>query len=627
MKALLKIPFNEKDNAKKLAKENHCALYWEPFSKSWTIQGNIIPDELKKYIIEGSLLESEINQRNDTLDWPDFSDNGIEIKKTSIKYTNEYYNYVLAIPFELKEMAQEFGAYFHSLYKTYIIRAANIQPKWEKYLCHPYSYEAWIEKFINNGQVRDDIKSKFVSKDLIEARDYQMDAVNIIEKSSKSNLGGFLLADEVGLGKTISAALVSKFDEYKTILIVTTLSATAHWRNIYLKFNYFGKEILIINYDRLQKLFYFDESKYKAKAKTRKTKNKRMSHNGLAPIFDLVIWDESHKMRNNTAMRAKLGLKIQVNAKFNLYLSATAGQNPLELSYLAPLLAKITGQKVSSMNEFEKWCRDMDLGVYRGDYGKWMWDGNDKSIKKIHDLLFKENKAALRRTPKDIKGYPEINRIVMPFELDADERKLYDLSWSEFCNDTKSKQINKENALVARLRLRQKTSNLKINYTVEQILDLLENGQQVAVSIAFKDTMFNIQEKLNKKAISCSLIYGGQSAEEKESERVKFQKGENTVVLFTVEEAISLHQGEYNDVPRSMLIHDLRWSAISMSQIEGRTHRDGKFSQIYWLYFEDTIEYDIAQIVLNRVINMKAMVGDDTQVLKEIEKLLLKKMK
>ena len=49
----------------------------------------------------------------------------------------------------------------------------------------------------------------------------------------------------------------SFFDEYKTILIVTTLSATAHWRNIYLKFNYFGKEILIINYDRLQKLFYY----------------------------------------------------------------------------------------------------------------------------------------------------------------------------------------------------------------------------------------------------------------------------------------------------------------------------------------------------------------------------------
>ena len=71
-----------------------------------------------------------------------------------------------------------------------------------------------------------------------------------------------------------------------------------------------------------------------------------------------------------------------------------------------------------------------------------------------------------------------------------------------------------------------------------------------------------------------------------------------------------------------MLIHDLRWSAIQMSQIEGRTHRDGKFIQIYWLFFNETIEEDIAKIVLRRVINMKNMVGDDTKTLEEIEILL-----
>ena len=72
---------------------------------------------------------------------------------------------------------------------------------------------------------------------------------------------------------------------------------------------------------------------------------------------------------------------------------------------------------------------------------------------------------------------------------------------------------------------------------------------------------------LEEKKIGVSIIYGGQTSNEKEEERLNFQKGQNKVVLFTVEEAISLHQGEYNDSPRSMLIHDLRWSAIQMSQI------------------------------------------------------------
>lgn len=222
-------------------------------------------------------------------------------------------------------------------------------------------------------------------------------------------------------------------------------------------------------------------------------------------------------------------------------------------------------------------------------------------------------------------------------ELTSDERSSYNLLWAEFkkamADELENKQkgnkkTDKEsNQLVAKLRLRQKASLLKVPHTIDYIEDLLENGHQVAVSVAFKETMFEIQTRLMKSKIPVALIHGGLGAREKESERMKFQRGEAQVVLFTVEEAISLHQGEYNNVPRSMLIHDLRWSAISMSQIEGRTHRDGKFSQIYWLYFIDTVEEEIAQIVLKRVISMKGMIGDDTKVLKEIEALLLASIK
>lgn len=270
----------------------------------------------------------------------------------------------------------------------------------------------------------------------------------------------------------------------------------------------------------------------------------------------------------------------------------------------------------------------MDLGVSRGDFGKWFWDGSEESIVKIRNLLFTSSPVvALRRTPSDIIGYPEISRELMPIELSSEDMKNYDLAWSDFkrmINDEKIKGIKekKQNALVAQLRLRQKSSYLKIPYTVEHIYDLLENQHQVAVSVNFKETLFEIKNILESKKISVSIIYGGQTSNEKEIERLKFQKGENKVILFTVEEAISLHQGEYNNMPRSMLIHDLRWSAIQMSQIEGRTHRDGKFSQIYWLYCNKSIEENIAKIVLRRVINMKNMVGDNTETLQEIESLL-----
>ena len=194
-----------------------------------------------------------------------------------------------------------------------------------------------------------------------------------------------------------------------------------------------------------------------------------------------------------------------------------------------------------------------------------------------------------------------------------------------------------KSALVAALRLRQKSSLLRSAGTVELVSELLENGHQVAISVAFLDTLAAIREALEKDGVACAAIHGALSATHREAERLRFQRGEAKVVLFTVEEGISLHQGEHsatfgsaclvgheaNDVVRSEVIHDLRWSAIQTAQIEGRCHRDGRFAQIYWTYADGTVEDRIARVVARRIQTMKSMIGDDTETLREIERLLV----
>ena len=178
--------------------------------------------------------------------------------------------------------------------------------------------------------------------------------------------------------------------------------------------------------------------------------------------------------------------------------------------------------------------------------------------------------------------------------------------------------------LLAALRFRQKSSLLRIDATVEFALDLLEQGIKPAISCAFVETMQSIVAKLVAKKKVCAKIYGGQSAAEREAERLRFQKGEADVAVFTIEEGISLHQGEYEDVPRSLLIHDLRWSAIQMVQIEGRTHRNGQFAQAYWLLGEGTVEARIASRVAKRAVAMKALSGEtDASLEKEIIAMLV----
>lgn len=93
---------------------------------------------------------------------------------------------------------------------------------------------------------------------------------------------------------------------------------------------------------------------------------------------------------------------------------------------------------------------------------------------------------------------------------------------------------------------------------------------------------------------------------------MRFQTEKAQAIVFTVDEAISLHQGEHGNTPRVMLLHDVRWTARQLAQIEGRCHRDGTLAPVMWLAGEGTVELEIAQVMADRMTSMKAMVGDDT---------------
>jgi hypothetical protein len=344
----------------------------------------------------------------------------------------------------------------------------------------------------------------------------------------------------------------------------------------------------------------------------------------------VIVLDESHRCKNPTAARSKLAAKLVASAGFCLWLSATAGQNPLELSYLAPLLAQATGARAKDLKDFEQWCIDQQLGVVRGAFGKWEWRGNPTDCEKVRALLFDPGPAraiaGMRRRPEDIAGWPAINRILMPIELAPDARALYDEAWTVFRRELELAPRGKDprSALAAVLRLRQKSSLVRAAGTVELARELLDNHHQVAISVAFLETLTALRAAFETGigAVPCAAIHGRLSATEREAERLRFQRGDARLVLFTVEEGISLHQGEHNNVPRSEIIHDLRWSAIQMAQIEGRCHRDGRFAQVYWTYADATIEEKIARIVAARIQTMKEMVGDDVATLREIEDLL-----
>jgi superfamily II DNA or RNA helicase len=521
----------------------------------------------------------------------------------------------------MRGVAAASGARWDGEHGVFVYEGDSLPVALSPFRAQPWSWELHVQRELDGTPVR---ASKAEAN--ITLRPHQEEAVRAALAAKSAGRAGFLLADDVGLGKTISAwKAVLGITSARSILIVCPLAVVAHWRRTIEAMGDGGKDVVILNYDRLGKLFDVSPA---ARKKIRSKKG--LARAGTAPELDVIVWDESHRCKNPTAARSKLAAKLNARAGFLLWLSATAGQNPLELSYLAPLLASVTGTRAADLKDFEQWCLDQGLGVTRGAYGKWDWRGDRSDCEKVRAMLFegggaKNPPAGIRRRPEDIAGWPAINRILTPLDLDAEARSLYQQAWTAFRRemDLAPQGRDPKSALAATLRLRQKSSLIRVAGTVELVRELLDNGHHVAVSVAFIETLSAIRESLEKVGITCAAIQGGVPAAVREEQRLVFQKGKASVVVFTVEEGISLHQGEHVDIPRSEVIHDLRWSAIQMAQIEGRCHRDGRFAQVYWTYADETIEEKIARVVARRIQSMKEMVGDDVDTLREIEQLLL----
>ena len=527
----------------------------------------------------------------------------------------------------MRAVATASAARWDASHGVFIYEGATLPPALAPFRALPYSWEMHVQRELTSAAP----PPPSPPRGDVTLRPHQDDAVRAIAAARAAELPGFLLADDVGLGKTITAwAAILGMRDVRTVLVVCPLAVVAHWRRTIELMGDAGKDIIVLNYDRLGKLFEVSDA---ARKKIRTKKG--LARAGTAPSFDVIVFDESHRCKNPTAARSKLAAKLVANAGFCLWLSATAGQNPLELSYLAPLLARITGARAKDLKDFEQWCLDQDLGVTRGTFGRWEWRGDRKDCEKVRALLFEPARAVgpgqpaagIRRRPEDIAGWPAINRILTPLELTAEARALYEEAWTAFRRELELAPRGRDpkSALAASLRLRQKSSLIRVPATFELVRDLLDNSHHVAISVAFTETLTALRDKLESGvgAIPCAAIHGGLSASAREAERLRFQRGEARVVLFTVEEGISLHQGEHDEAPRSEVIHDLRWSAIQMAQIEGRCHRDGRYAPVYWTYADATVEEKIARVVAGRLQSMKEMIGDDVETLREIEALLL----
>ena len=245
----------------------------------------------------------------------------------------------------------------------------------------------------------------------VDLNPHQIDAAAFALRNPLSK--GVLLADEVGLGKTIEAGLVLCqywAERKRRLLVICPASLRKQWSlELQEKFNLPNVILDARTYRQAQANGNHAPFSTQRLVITSLNFASRMRSEIRAVPFDLVVIDEAHKLRNAYRPSNKTGQNIKwaIDERRKLLLTATPLQNSLlELFGLATVLDdKIFG----------------DLESFRSQYAAM---GSD--TKALRERLEHFCQRTLRRQVVEYIQYTERRPLTFKFHPTDDEQKLYE---------------------------------------------------------------------------------------------------------------------------------------------------------------------------------------------------------
>jgi len=458
----------------------------------------------------------------------------------------------------------------------------------------------------------------------IDRYDFQVNAVLRVLRQMR---GRAILADEVGLGKTIEAGLILK--EYvlrglvRRALVLTPVSLMSQWREeLRHKFE-LPFEIRSRGEEWNAHPFLI------ASIDTAKTERHRDEIGSAG--FDLLVVDEAHRLRNHLTQGWKFVDALSL--KYLLLLTATPVQNDLrELYNLVTLL------------------KPGALGTYRAFRKEFMVRG-DKRLPKNTRTLARMLSRVMIRTSRSSTALPFPAREVRvrPFEMSKEERALYD-GVAELVRDTvesaQTKELPRWNFLLMVLqkemgssavaavktlercqpvfgkgtparrlkRLLEIGRAIRVQSKAEGLVDLLREqaGDKVIVFTQFRRTLEFLDNRIRAEGIGTAVFHGSLSPGDKDRAIQAF-RGDTPVLLST--EAGG--EGRNLQFCRNVVNYDLPWNPMRIEQRIGRVHRLGQTrdTRIWNFSTRDTVE-DYVLAILHRKIQMfELVIGEMDMVL------------
>lgn len=328
---------------------------------------------------------------------------------------------------------------------------------------------------------------------------------------------------------------------------------------------------------------------------------------------DMVIADESQRIKNPSAKQSKALHKLGKVAKYKLILTGTPVQNqPLDFfSQYKFLDERIFG---SSFYAFRN--RYAIMGGY-GGHQVVGYRNLDELIKKAHSIAFRVTKEEALDLPDQIDQ-------IQYCTLEPEAAKIYADIKKQSYAELNSQEITVRNVLTRLLRLQQITggfittdeglqqhiSNVKLNLLKEIINDITEAGKKVVIFARFIPEIKAILRTLEEMGLEYRHITG-EVPNELRGEQVRvFQEEPNckafVAQIQTAGLGITLHAAD------TAIFYSVDFNYANYSQARARIHRIGQKNNCTYIHLvaQNTIDEHVLR-ALQRKEDIAKMVVDN----------------
>ncbi len=440
--------------------------------------------------------------------------------------------------------------------------------------------------------------------------------------------GRGILADEVGLGKTIEAGIVLK--EYvlrgavRTVLVLVPASLCEQWRaELWEKFELdfvvsrgpigqWGRHPLVIS-------------------SLETARHERHRRRVRIADYDMVVCDEAHRLRNHQT----LGWKFinELNPRYLLLLTATPVQNDLrELYNLVTLV------RPGTVGTFSQFRRDFLSG-----HDKRTPRNTPRLRRLLQSVMIRTRRSDTRLTfaPRHVEtlwvpqssGERELYREVSDFVSEAVHgehagpgkanyltlmvlQKEMGSSWPAAAGTLEKLGGHADGLDPKRVRaLAAQAGELSNDPTkVRTLLKCLHSlkGEKAIVFTQFRATQDAIVDALRAEGIVPAVFHGEMGWREKEESLEQFRLRDQ--VLVSTEAG---GEGRNLQFARIVVNYDLPWNPMRLEQRIGRVHRLGQEHpvRVINLVSKGTIESYVLEILERKIRMFELVVGEMEEIL------------